>query len=52
MDVSGFKTFSVRIILYFGDVSYEYVTIYMICAVHLSVYYKVSCTVYAVDVSC
>ena len=50
MDASGFKTFSVKVVLYFGNVSYVHVTIYMICAVCLFGCCKMSCSVYAVDV--
>ena len=50
MNVSGFKTFSVKIVVNFRNVSYAHVAIYMICAVYLFLCYKVSCSVYVVDV--
>ena len=50
MNVSGFETLSVKVVLYFGDVSNAHVAIYMICVVYLFLCYKMSWPIYGVDV--
>ena len=50
MNISWFKTFSVKIVLDFGDVSNVHVVIYMVCAICLFQCYKMSCSIYVIDV--